>query len=332
METNLLTDLLAQLKVPHTDGYTTEQLNAMPFQTLFGLKKLLEDYGVESAAWHFDDKSGLTQLTPPFIAVTKGGLVIVTDITGADVGYLTQGVAERMPTPDFLMGASGSVMTFEVRPGAREPEYGLHCREEFFMKSKKWVLLAGIVALFVYLFVSNGIYRHVSTVLLTLLDLAGLYATYLLVRKSLNIHDKSADRVCKVLQEGGCDHVLELKASKFFGLFGWSEVGFAYFTVSLGCLLIFPQWTNYLALCNVLCLPFTFWSIWYQKFRAKTWCTLCVTVQCILWLLFFCYLGGGWLRNLWPLKIEFFVLGVTYVVALLGYNRVLPYFNKSPKS
>lgn len=129
-------------------------------------------------------------------------------------------------------------MTFEVRPGAREPEYGLHCREEFFMKSKKWVLLAGIVALFVYLFVSNGIYRHVSTVLLTLLDLAGLYATYLLVRKSLNIHDKSADRVCKVLQEGGCDHVLELKASKFFGLFGWSEVGFAYFTVSLGCLLI----------------------------------------------------------------------------------------------
>ena len=123
--------------------------------------------------------------------------------------------------------------------------------------------------------------------------------------------------------------MLETKASSFFGIFSWSEVGFTYFSVSLLALLIFPQWICYLAACNILCLPFTFWSIWYQKFRARNWCTLCVSVQATLWLLFFCYLGGGWIAGIFPLRIEFFVLGVTYAVVLMALNRILPRFEPS---
>ncbi len=102
--------------------------------------------------------------------------------------------------------------------------------------------------------------------------------------------------------------------------------------MSLSCLLVFPQWIGYLALCNLLCLPFTFWSIWYQKFRARVWCTLCVSVQCSLWLLFFCYLAGGWLKDMFPLKIEFFVLGLSYLAVLLALNRLLPHFKPSEES
>ena len=151
----------------------------------------------------------------------------------------------------------------------------------------------------------------------------------MLVQKSVKIKNAAADRVCGVLEAGGCDSVLEMKASKFFGIFGWSEVGFAYFSVSLLTLLMFPEWIKYLAACNVCCLPFTFWSIWYQKFRAKVWCTLCVSVQASLWLLFFCYLGGGWLKDIFPLRIEFFVLGMTYLTVLLGLNRLLPLIDRS---
>ena len=92
---------------------------------------------------------------------------------------------------------------------------------------------------------------------------------------------------------------------------------------------MFPQWIRYLALCNVCCLPFTFWSIWYQRFRAHKWCTLCVSVQATLWLLFFCYLSGGWLKGVFPLRIEFFVLGVTYLTVLLLLNRIMPQFDNT---
>lgn len=118
---------------------------------------------------------------------------------------------------------------------------------------------------------------------------------------------------------------LEQKASKFFGLFGWSEVGIAYFSVTTLIMLIFPQQIHYLALINGCCLPFTFWSIWYQKFRIKTWCTLCVTTQCLLWLQFFCYLLGGWWHDIFPLQPSLFAMGAAYLATLLGINRVMTF-------
>ena len=325
----LFTDFLQELGVPHTASFSDRQYKAMPFQSLFGLTKLLQQYGMESEGYKLNDTAEIVKLTPPFLARTGGGFVIVTEVNDDNVSYLTEGVTESMPLDEFTHAWCGNILVAYPGDDSREPDYRLHAREEFFMKSKKWVLLGCVVALFCYLFITGGLYRDVSTVLLALFDMCGLYLTYMLVQKSLKIKNKSADRVCGVLQAGGCDSILETKASKFFGLFGWSEVGFAYFSVSLLALLMFPEWIRYLALCNACCLPFTVWSIWYQKFRAKIWCTLCVSVQCTLWLLFFCYLGGGWFKGIFPLRMEFFVLGVTYLAALLSLNRVMPYFDNT---
>ena len=325
----LLSHWLGLLGVPYTPCYTDRRFNSMPFPTLFGLKKLLSEYGVESEGMRIADPSELGSLTPPFVASTKGGFVIVTSTGPDSVCYVTRGVGESIPCDEFHKVWDGNVFLAYPTEDSREPHHGLHARVEFFARAKKWVLMAAGVLLFSYLFVTQGLYHSWSTVMICLFDLGGLWLTYQLVRKSLHFKTSAADRVCGVLQEGGCDSILETDASKFFGLFGWSEVGFSYFSVSLLGLLMFPEWTRYLALCNVLCLPFTVWSIWYQRFRAHKWCTLCVCVQATLWLLFFCYLGGGWLKGLFPLRIEFFVLGLTYVAVLLGLNAIMPLIDKS---
>lgn len=330
-ETTIFTDLLTELEVPHTQDYSDEQFKNMPFKSLFGLSKLLKQYGVDGEGMRLTSPADITRLTPPFIATTGGGMIIVRELSQGAVDYLTQGVAETMPLEEFFKTWDGTVFLAYPSADACEPGYKEHCRDIFIGKAKKWGLWAAVVALFLYLFISNGIYRHVSTVLLAAIDAAGLYLTYLLLQKSLKIKNSVADNVCKVLQAGGCDSVLETTAAKFFGIFSWSEVGFAYFSVSLLALLIFPEWICYLALCNACCLPFSFWSIWYQKFKAKAWCTLCVSVQCVLWLLFFCYFGGGWFKGVFPLRIEFFVLGVSYLTALLGLNRLLPMFDNAEK-
>lgn len=324
----LMSDFLKELGVRHTAAYTDWRFSGMPFKSLFGLSKLLLEYGVDNEALRLAEKSEIGKLPVPFLAGTDGGFVIVTSVGADRIGYLTQGVAETMPPDEFKKAWSGVVLLAYPDEKSVEPGYAAHARDLFIGEAKKWVLAAGAILLFLYLFVSNRIYAAWSTVGLTLIDLAGLWLTYMLVQKSLKIKSHAADRVCGVLQEGGCDSVLETKASKFFGIFGWSEVGFSYFSVSLLTLLMFPQWICYLALCNACCLPFTFWSIWYQKFRAKAWCTLCVSVQASLWLLFFCYLGGGWFRGVFPLRIECFVLSLTYLTVLLGLNRILPLIDR----
>lgn len=325
----LITDYLTTLGVPHTASYSENRLMNMPFKTLFGLSKLLEEYGVTSEAYYLEDKNEIHKITPPFLASTAVGEVIVTNLTSENISYLSQGVPETAVLTDFFKAWDGNVLLSYPASDACEPSYKAHARIEFFMKAKKWVLTFCVVALFLYLFIANRIYANISTIFISAIDLGGLYFTFLLVQKSLNIHNPAADRVCGVLEAGGCDSILETNASKFFGIFGWSEVGFAYFSVSLAAMLLFPSMLPWLALCNICCLPFTFWSIWYQRFKAHKWCTLCVCVQASLWLLFFCYCLGGWLKMAWPLSIHFFVLGVAYVGVMLGLNAIMPLIEKN---
>lgn len=331
MENFILSDFLTLLSVPHTSGYTNRQFAAMPFKSLFGLSKLLDRYGISSMGLRLEDKSELAKVTPPFLAHTPKGFVIVTGVGNGSVEYLTQRVKESIPVSDFNKAWDGTLFLAFPNEDSIEPDYAGHARILFFNKAKRVLLALLAVLLVAYLFISNGIYRHLTLTLAMVCDFIGLGFTFMLVQKSMRIKSRTADRVCGVLQEGGCDTVLETKASTFFGIFSWSEVGFAYFSVSLLAQLIFPQWTCYIAACNVCCLPFTLWSIWYQRFRAKAWCTLCVSVQCTLWLLFACYASGGWLRNVFPLRIEFFVLGACYVFMLLLLNRLMPLMTKKEK-
>lgn len=331
---NIFTDLLSLLKVPHTYDYSVRQFGAMSFPTLFGLSHLLKQYGVDSEGLNIADKNELNLLKAPFVACSQHGMVIVTSVTPPEgdtpghVEYLTQGTHETIPYQDFIDAWNGNVFLVSPTPEAKEPDYGKHRLTEVMKSLRNIGLVVGAMLLFAYLFISNGIYRSWSQIIIAVLDIAGLTFSFMLVQKTLGIHTRAANKVCGVLQEGGCDNVLKDNASTFFGIFHWSEVGFTYFSVSLLTLLIFPQFTGYLAAINLLCLPYTFWSIWYQKFRAKSWCTLCVSVQATLWALFAFYLGGGWYHDIFPIRIEFFVLIVTYGTVMFLLNRLGAFYMK----
>ena len=322
----IVADFLTALKVPHTADYTRQRFEGMPFKTLFGVTQLLKEYGVDTTGYTLADKKELPHVPVPFIAGMNGGLVIVTSLGGGSVSYLTQGVAETMPITDFENAWTGMVLVADVEPHAVEPDYAKH-RTTLFIKQAKKVMLVALAALLgAYLIVTHGLWRYWSVWGLIAVDLCGIALTFMLVQKSLSIKNPVADKVCGVLQEGGCDSILKTSASSFFGIFSWSEVGFTYFGVSLLAMLISPATIHWLAIINICCLPFTVWSIWYQKFRAKHWCTLCVSVQLSLWLQFICYFFGRWEAPIFPLDLGFFALGATFVFVLLGLNRLLPHF------
>lgn len=329
---NIFCDFLTALQVPHTYYYSTEQFENMPFKSIFGLSRLLRDYGVDTQGYKLGTPTEITALTPPFLANTPRGFVIVTGVEDDNITYMTEGQSETMPTTQFCEAWGGAVLCAFPKSTASEPDYLLHARIQFFMNIKRKVLAVVTVALLIYAFIAQHLYGNISAILATVFNLVGLYFTYLLVQKSAHIKNSHADRVCGVLQQHGCDDILASDASKFFGLFGWSEVGFAYFSISLLTLLLFPSALPWLALINVCCLPFTAWSIWYQRFRAHTWCTLCVSVQATLWLLFFSYLPSGWYHHIFPLSPTLFVLGALYLVTLLGLNAVMPLINQKNKS
>lgn len=200
---SLFSDFLAQLGVPHTVDYSDGRFAGMPFKSLFGLSKLLEEYGVPNEGVRISDKSEIRKLGVPFLAQTPEGFVIVTAVGDDRVSYVTQGVAETVPYNAFVDAWTGVALLAYPDADAGEPDYRAHADIEMVKRSKVWVL-------------------------------------------------------------------------------------------------------------------------WYQKTRAKAWCTLCLSVQAILWLSFACYLAGDWLHGIFPLRMPFFVTGVCYVTVLLALNRLLP--------
>ena len=326
MKGTIFTRMLSELGVRHTADYSDERFETMPFKTLFGLKKLCEEYKIPTQALRLSVPADMSQLDPPFMAHTSSGMVIVRDFGAERVVYDTQGVEESIDRRAFEKASDGVVFLMFPQSDSIEPDYGRHFLSLLIDRGKRVVMWVLLILICAWLIARGGLWRSPWALAVILLDVAGIFFSTLLVQKGMKIHNPTADKVCGVIEQGGCDTVLETKASSFFGIFNWSEVGLTYFGVSLATLLIFPQHAPWLAALNLCCLPFSLWSVWYQKFRAKAWCTMCLSVQAILWLSFGCYWAGGFVQNIFPLTLPFFVLIGVYATVLLLMNRILAFF------
>lgn len=327
VQRSIFTRFLKGLGIPHTLEYSENAFHNMDFDSLYGFTHLLKQYRIPNEVLRVGDKTEITRITPPFMAqLSTGFFVIVKEITSSSVTYDSLGICHTVPLDKFESDWNGLVVLAYPDSKSKEPDFGEHFLTET-VSRWSWVALA-ISALIVagYFFITREVYKSPWAVVVMALDCVGLFFSYLLVQKTLGVHSRTGDSVCSVIQKGGCDSILSMKVSKLFGVFSWSVVGFSYFGISLIALLVFPHIWSALALFNICCLPYTFWSVWYQRFRAHHWCTLCLGVQSTLWLLFGAYTCGGFIRNLLPMKFDDWVLLAAYVATVLLLNLIITFF------
>ncbi len=99
-----------------------------------------------------------------------------------------------------------------------------------------------------------------------------------------------------------------------------------YFLSNIIVLLLFPQLLGWISIINLLALPYTFWSIWYQGVKAKQWCLLCITVQVLQWLLFVVNLNFGFI-HVSAFNIEqIMTIGCIYLILLLLIHQIVLLF------
>lgn len=323
----LFSDFLTAAGVRHTEAYSDKQFYEMPFQTMYGLSNLLKQYGVCNCGVKVDDGvklQAIEELPKPFLADTPYGFAIVMNSANNQVTYESQHRVFTVSISEFAAAWNGIALVTHTCDTSCEPEYSKHRISEISKKLKLWVIYILSIALLGYGMWASRLYSNIAAWLIVVFDIAGIWLSWMLVLKSLGIHTKRADAVCSVLEEGGCDEIAKSEASSFMGIFKWSEVGLTYFSVSLIATFLFPQSLSALAAINILCLPYTIWSISYQKFVAKTWCTLCVCVQITLWLLFAAYMLGGWTNEIFSdgcgIIIDGLLLVSCYILMLFTIN------------
>lgn len=323
----LFSDYLRILEIPHTENYSSERFTAYPPKlALIGIEDLLREYHVEVKRQKPCDERSLSDFKAPFVAqLSDGHYVIVTEATSDKVVYQSKSLKTvTEPAEVFINKWNGAAVQGIKTSDSQETQYMQHRLKGFAKYFEKWFLVLSLIFLVGYGYVSNRLYDSFSTMLLPFLYAFGIYICYLLVLKQSHVHSDAADSVCGVIQKEGCGTVLDTDASKLFGLYPWCEIGLSYFTVSEIAILFFPQCVNYLAVISVCCLPYTFWSVLYQHFKIHAWCTLCLTIQALMWVVFFVFLFGGEFRNLLPLRIDAVILLICYGCALFIFNRLIP--------
>lgn len=220
---------------------------------------------------------------------------------------------------------SGIILVVESSEKSIEPNYKRHKIEENTNFIQKLLLLLGGVATIGLTLYQNHIFQNWGLVLLLILNLAGLYIGGFLIQKQINPHNNIADKVCSSFAKSRCNDILKQPAAKFMGIIGWSEVGICYFFSNIFLLLYTPYLLPYLSLVLFLTLPYSFWSIWYQKFKAKIWCPLCLIVQLLFWLLLITNLIFNLIQIPNFKVLDILSVGLIYGIPLLLLNLFLPY-------
>jgi hypothetical protein len=294
---------------------------------------MLSEYGIENAGTRITDKEqNLFNIECPFIAHSGGDFVIVYKIEPDNVHCLRNDKKISLPVAQFIQSWSGIILLAETTPNSIEPEYKEHRKNELFdIAQQSGLILAGIL-IFGIAYLSRSLFTDLGITSLLIVNLTGVYISYLLVLKQMHIHSRYSDKICSLFSQSDCNNVLESDAAKLWGVFGWSEIGLAYFVSNVLLVLFLPHTIAILAILNIFTLPYSFWSVWYQKVKARQWCPLCLIVQVLLWGIFILNCLFGYIRlpelDLLSL-IDLLFVGCIYAVWIFGFNLLIPKLGKS---
>ena len=316
MKTNIFISFLKALNVKHTQSFSNQFFNEHPHKyNLFGLSSMLSEYGVENAGLKITNKNDIRLIETPFVAHINDDFIIIEKILENEIRFLQRNKSIKISLEEFNKIWTGNVLIAEPDKDSIEPDYKKHYKTQLLNYLQKISILLIPIFLFHVSFIVNKSYFNFGFVLLLLINSIGAYIGYLLVLKQLNIQSNYGDKICSLFKHSDCNNILESDAAKLFGIFSWSEIGLGYFIANILFICFLPSYIPYLALINILCLPYTFWSIWYQKFKTRQWCPLCLIVIILSWILFAINLISGFL---FPSHITFLGLIITGFVCAIS--------------
>ena len=284
---NLFIQILEILSIKHTEDFTIRYYERHPHKNnLFGLSEMLRYYNIENVAAEIQKtQENLSSLDVPFVAYVDHEFVLVRHVSTEAIIYSWRGKNITLSIPVFLERWSGIVLLFESTDESIEPDYKEH-RKEYL---RQRIVIACFVSLLLSLIgcalITN---RGMEIGIWGLWGVNVIGASFcgILLSREILGSDKYVNKICSLfLKSSDCNGTLDSQASHFLGI-SWSVFGLGYFLSAILFIALLPQYVIYAETLNIIALPYTAWSVWYQKFRVKQWCALCLSVQATVWITF----------------------------------------------
>ncbi|MDB5156104.1 MAG: hypothetical protein JWR50_811 [Mucilaginibacter sp.] len=261
--------------------------------SLAAISEVLSNFNINNDAYRVTADDNLKHQCP-FIAHTKinnGDFILVSKIKEGHV-YVSgdRWTNRRLTWKEFKQIFNGVVLT------AQHGNLSTAVQIQNKLKSAgpQFIAQVCLIMLVMAFVVHRPYFTHADwrVLLFAFFKTIGLITSILLLVQSTGSNNPLLQKLCKAGGKTDCNAILSSKAAKVpvaVGIEGlsWSEVGFFYFAgtwlLLFFCTELRLAWQSLFVL-NLLSLPYTFYSVYYQARVAKQWCVLCCIVQAVLWL------------------------------------------------
>lgn len=281
---NILEYFLDEIEVPYTKSFADKLYNEHPHKyNMYGLKKMLDVYGVKTLGVRIDSKD-LLSLNYPCILHTYGDFVIGLDCGADTITFLQNAKRITISHDAFKQTWTGNALVVEETTEADEPEYYNHRKEEILANAKVYSIPIMLILSSIIGMVAHIQEMELFSIIGLILNIVGIFVCAMLMQKQLMGESRYGDRVCNLFNHADCNSILDGPKAKIFGI-SWSEVGMGYFTASILLITLYPESVGTVSIINWIAMFYGVWSIYYQWRIAKSWCVLCVISQIIIWLI-----------------------------------------------
>ena len=326
--------LIEYLKLPITRQSIINELRLHPdYPSLLAISDILNQFNILNGAFKIPPEQ-LQNIPLPFIAHirdNRGEFILVEEIENGQIFYNNQ----KLSLENFYKKFDGNVLAIESIETAGEINYTINRRKELLNSIRNPISIGGFltIAILALIFQSNY-FNSVNwpVALISLFKTLGIATSILLLIQSIDTNNPLIQKLCQSGTNKNCTAILSSNAAKVFDWLTWSEIGFFYF-FGTWLSLVFNSKSisilQVLAVLNIISLPYTVYSIYYQARIAKQWCVLCCTVQALLWLEFFPLITILYKQLVFPTAKEYITVVICFSIPILLWMFIKPFFLKA---
>jgi len=338
---SVLSNLINAMRLPLTTKDIERELSIHPeHSSLLSISDTLSNFLISHECCKISNED-IDNIDAPFIAhltINRGQFAVVNKVT--DTYVLVNNDFwhnHRLSRADFKQYFSGTILVVNGYNIGDKLTYLKKRIQEKLSELYLPLLLASVVLIFFAINILRLVTLskvEIDSVAPQLIKSCGLIVSTILLVQSIDANNDFVKKLCGTGERINCSSVLSSSSATLFGIISWSEIGFFYFAGTFLILYISGNGTgtmSILAWLNVLCIPYTFFSVIYQAFVIKQWCTLCLSIQLLLWVEF-AYLHHYLGQHFLPLNIQsLLAIFISFLSPITLWTFVKPHILNSQR-
>lgn len=269
LESSLL-HYFRRIKIKVSNKYITHLVTSHPdYPALTSVTDVLDVLQLQSKAVAVD-KSAISTLQYPLLAHTNKGTMEYVESE------------KQLQKPAMVNNWSGVVLMVQPNQVIKNKANNTAYKKE----QKANAMQIATLVLLCSLTLFSVVHHSIEASILLGTYLVGIFIAVLIFQQEQGIVSTVTEALCK--KEEDCNSVVNSKGASILWGIKWSDMGLIYFITiattitASGYMQQLQQLLPIINWISILSMPFIIFSLYYQRFVVKKWCTLCLIVLALL--------------------------------------------------